>query len=239
MTLLLIDIGNTRLKWGLAENGKLIAGQAVAHQQANRQDLIEAWQSLPTPDQVIISCVGAKQQLESVGWAVSRLWSKVRIKLAKSQAHAFGVRNAYLEPETLGTDRWLALIAARQHYPGPVCIADCGTAVTVDMMGADGCHSGGLICPGITLMKKSLASGTEALEFDSRSYAIGPAKCTDAAIYNGTLWAVLGLIKYCLGKNSNMHLILTGGDAQLIAKQLDFEPIIDTDLVLRGLALLA
>jgi len=87
-------------------------------------------------------------------------------------------------------------------------------------------------------MKKSLAEGTEALQYHETNYIAGPANFTEAAIYSGTLAAAVGLIEHVLTKQSNaMQLILTGGDAEIIATQLAIKPIVDTDLVLRGLAI--
>jgi type III pantothenate kinase len=86
-------------------------------------------------------------------------------------------------------------------------------------------------------MKRALAHGTDALPFNELDYALGPANFTEAAIYNGTLSAAVGLIEYLVRNNAgNTRLILTGGDAELIAKQLGSECISDSYLVLRGLS---
>lgn len=235
---LVIDLGNTRLKWAVMSNGNLIKGDALNNQQLNRHNLGNIWQSIATPRCLAISCVSANELLEQVQSVALELWPNVEITLVKSQAQAFGVVNAYQQPEKLGVDRWLALVAARHLYSLPVCIADCGTAITVDLMDAQGKHQGGLISPGLTLMKQALAHGTEALQFNQSCYDIGPANFTEAAIYNGTLFAAVGLIESVLMKQpGNTHLILTGGDAELIAQQLNIQPIVDGDLVLRGLAI--
>jgi type III pantothenate kinase len=165
------------------------------------------------------------------------LWPNAAIILAQSQADGFGVRNAYIHPEKLGVDRWLSLIAVRRYYPGAACIVDCGTAITIDLIDAAGRHQGGLISPGLTLMKQSLARGANALQFNAQNYPPGPANFTDAAIYSGTLYAAVGLVDYMASKQpKDMALILTGGDAALIAGQLRRQFVIDADLVLRGLA---
>jgi type III pantothenate kinase len=148
------------------------------------------------------------------------------------------VCNAYQQPEQLGVDRWLALVAVRRHYQIPACIVDCGTAITVDLMDVNGKHQGGLISPGLTLMRKALTEGTEALQFLETDYVFGPANFTGAAIYSGTLSAAAGLIEHVLTRQpGTVQLILTGGDAKLIARQLMGKPVIDTNLVLRGLAM--
>ncbi len=235
---LLVDIGNTRTKWAVLKDGQLIPGQALINQQITRQALVESWKMLTTPEHLAIACVGRVPLLEQVRAAAVELWPTVGIIPVSSQAHAFGVQNAYQQPEALGVDRWLGLVAVRNHYPLPACIVGCGTAITIDLIDLDGRHQGGMICPGLTLMKKSLAAGTEALDFYDAEYDFGPANFTQAAIYSGTLSAAVGLIAYVLNKQSNtMQLILTGGDAELVAAHLETKAIVDSDLVLRGLAI--
>ena len=236
---LLVDIGNSRLKWAVMQDGGLVTGCALVNQQITRQELVETWKMQTPPECLAIACVSSTPLLELVLAVALELWPTIKIIHVKSEAHAFGVYNAYQQPEKLGVDRWLALVAVRNHYQPPACIVDCGTAITVDLIDADGNHLGGLISPGLTLMKKSLAEGTEALQFYETNYVFGPANFTKAAIYSGTLAAAVGLIEHVLTKQSNaVQLILTGGDAEIIATQLSIEPIIDTDLVLRGLAII-
>jgi type III pantothenate kinase len=232
---LLIDMGNSRLKWGGAKGGQIITGQSLVNALINRQELIELWQDISRPRRIVVSCVSANQLLELVQSVALELWPDADIVLVKSQAQAFGVVNAYQQPGKLGVDRWLSLVAVWQQYQSPACIVDCGTAITVDLIDADGRHQGGLISPGLTLMKKSLGQGTEALPFSETSHVFGLASCTEAAIYSGTLMAAIGLIEQVLTKQPNMQLILTGGDAELIADQLDIASIVEPDLVLRGL----
>ena len=235
---LLVDIGNTRLKWAVLQDGRLDTGYALVNQQITRHGLIEAWKMLTPPERLAIACVSRAPLLDLVLAVAVELWPTIEISSVKSEAHAFGVYNAYQQPEKLGVDRWLALVAVRNRYQLPVCIVDCGTAITVDLIDADGKHQGGLISPGLTLMKKSLAAGTEALQFYETNYIFGPANFTEAAIYSGTLSAAVGLIEHVLTKQSKpMQLILTGGDAGIVAAQLAIKPIVDTDLVLRGLAM--
>jgi type III pantothenate kinase len=234
---LLVDSGNTRLKWAVMQDGELMTSHALVNQQLSRNKLIAAWKSLTPPERLAIACVSATPLLELVRTVAVELWPSIDIIDVKSQAHAFGVYNAYLQPEKLGVDRWLALVAVHNLHRQPACIADCGTAITVDLIDADGNHHGGLISPGLMLMKKSLAAGTEALPFDETNHVAGPANFTAAAIYSGTLAAAVGLIEHVLSRQAHpMLVILTGGDAELIAAQLAFKPTVDADLVLRGLA---
>ncbi len=232
----LIDMGNTRLKWAITMGGQIVAGQPLVNDRINRDELVKLWGGKYRPRRLVVSCVGANWLLELVQSIAHEIWLDIDIILVKSQAQAFGVINAYQQPEKLGVDRWLSLIAVWQKYQSSACIVDCGTAITVDLIDADGRHQGGLISPGLTLMKKSLAQGTEALPFGETSHVFGLASCTEAAISSGTLMAAIGLIEHVLAKQpKNMRLILTGGDAELIAGQLGIASIVDLDLVLRGL----
>jgi type III pantothenate kinase len=236
---LLVDIGNTRLKWGMVKDHRIIAGRSLVHDQVTRHELVNLWEKISPPQRIAIACVSAKHLLEQVLSVALELWPGVDIVPAKSQAQAFGVRNAYENPEKFGVDRWLSLIAARHCYPGPACVIDCGTAITVDVLDANGKHQGGLISPGLMLMKKSLSLGTEQLQFSEAHHAFGLAANTAAAIYSGTLSAAVGLVEHAVaGQPENTQVILTGGDADLIAAQLAFRPIIDPDIVLRGLSII-
>jgi len=238
--ILLIDSGNTRLKWATFKNGKLQNNHVLNNQDLNFDKLNDAWKNLTVPKQLSIACVSSTPILDLVQAVATKLWPSITIIQVKAKSQAFGVHNAYLQPEKLGVDRWLALIAVRNDYQKAACIIDCGTAITIDFIDADGNHQGGMISPGLTLMKKSLAIGTDLLAFNEASYGIGPANFTEAAIYSGTLNAATGLIEHVLStQDATLTIILTGGDADIIAKQLPFNVIIDLNLVLRGLAVVA
>lgn len=233
---LVIDSGNTRLKWAFVQDDGFISSYALVNQQITRQQMIEAWAQQLAPRRVAIACVSSTPFLEWILAIIVELWPAINIIQVKSEAHAFGVVNAYHQPDKLGVDRWLALIAVRNFYQKPACIVDCGTAITVDLIDAAGIHQGGFICPGLMLMKKSLATGTATLPFNRINYVSEPASFTEAAIYSGTLAAAVGLIEHVFSKHADtMPLILTGGDAEIIAAQLIIKPLIDLDLVLRGL----
>lgn len=236
---LVVDMGNTRLKWAVVNGSQLITGEPLLNEQHCEQDLLTRWQSLTPPQQLVIGCVTASHTLELVITTARALWPHIKIIRVSSQTHTFGVINAYTPPEKLGVDRWLALVAARYSYQLPACIVDCGTAITVDLLDTHGQHLGGVISAGLTLMKKSLAGGTNALPFDNTHYPLATANFTEAAIYSGTLWAAVGLIEQVIAKQSLLSVILTGGDAPLIAPHLSVTPIVDVDLVLQGLAIVA
>jgi len=233
---LLIDMGNSRLKWAYTTAGQIITGQPLLNDRINRDELIRLWGGKFRPRRIAVSCVGASRLLELVQAVARELWLDIDIIVVKSQAQSFGVSNAYRQPEKLGVDRWLALVAVWQQYHSAACIVDCGTAITVDLIDADGQHQGGLISSGLTLMKESLGQGTEALPFSATRHELGLADHTEAAIYSGTLMAAIGLIEHVLARQpAGIRLVLTGGDAELIAGQLGVTATVVPDLVLRGL----
>lgn len=235
---LLIDIGNTRLKWAVGSRLNITPGQAIGNSKIDRTSLAHIWKTILPPDQVAISCVSSGQLSDLVMSVANEIWPGITLIQSKSEAQGFGVTNAYQQPQKLGVDRWLGMIAGYNKYQKALCIVGCGTAITVDAIDASGRHLGGLISPGLRLMKESLAKGTENLSLSKTVYPFGLATNTDAAIYNGTLSAACGLIELVLkNQPDTMQLLLTGGDAGIIAAYLTRPATIDPDLVLSGLAL--
>ncbi len=241
MTDLLLDLGNTRIKWALRRGESFSPGRALLYGGLSLAELLlDSWKSLETPHRAVVSSVASENLMQEVIGTLKTLWPDCVVIRAQSQHQACGVTNAYHNSSRLGVDRWLCLVAAYRYYPLPACIVDCGTAITVDLLDAAGNHLGGMIAPGLTLMKKSLQRGTQHLPYNEVRYALSPAADTEAAIYSGTLSAALGLIEFVMKQQAaDTKLLLTGGDAQLIAGHLSLDPIIDPDLVLRGLAVAA
>lgn len=236
---LLVDIGNSRLKWGVCDENRLEFGSPLNYRASDFDALLfSLWRALPKiPQRMAISCVGSKAVLNRVRNMALSLWPSLAVVLVQSESAAHGVVNGYEHPEKLGVDRWLCLVAARRMWPTSVCIADCGTAITLDLLDANGCHQGGLICPGLTLMKQSLSKGTADLDFSEQSGALRIARNTEEAIFSGTLYAAIGLIKAVLmEQEQDIKLILTGGDADLIARHIDYQASVVPDLVLKGLS---
>jgi type III pantothenate kinase len=236
---LLIDMGNSRLKWGNSNGLNINTGSPIANPEIDRASLAHLWRDIAHPRQIAISCVSTNYLFDLVLSVANELWPEIPVIKAASEAQAFGVKNAYQEPNKLGVDRWLCLTAGYQAYQKPLCIVDCGTAITVDMIDASGNHLGGLISPGLRLMKESLVNSTENLKPTNAGHPPGLATNTDAAIHNGTLSAACGLVDLVLKNHpDNTQLLLTGGDAETIAANLSQPTTIDPKLVLRGLALL-
>jgi type III pantothenate kinase len=236
---LLIDLGNSRLKWATSTHpDEIITGHPVLNSDITPDLLCKLWQDTAKPDLVAIACVSNRRLHDLIITVVENLWSDTAIYVAKSQASAYGLTNAYSQPEKLGVDRWLSMMAAYQRHRTALCLVGCGTAITIDIVDDNGKHQGGLIAPGLRLMQHALAEGTENLDLTTATHPIGLAANTNAAIYNGTLYAVCGLVERTLNQQPpSMPLILTGGDAELITQMLTKPAVIRPNLVLHGLAL--
>jgi len=238
---LLVDIGNTRLKWVVQQSGNLDSFGALVHNQEGfPATLIAAWQLLAQPDCIYIACVSSTELKKLLTSIIRQLWPSCLIQEIHTKKYSHGVSNAYFNPEKLGVDRWLAMLGAFEHYSAPFCVVDFGTAITLDVIDKQGQHLGGMIMPGLTLLKKSLSKGTEDLSFCSETHKQGLANYTQAAIYNGSLYAVKGFIEAGLMQTAQTsRLILTGGDADFLADTLKLDAVVDAELVFKGMALLS
>tara|TARA_R110001599_G_scaffold64023_4_gene179360 strand:- start:37525 stop:38307 length:783 start_codon:yes stop_codon:yes gene_type:complete len=252
--LLLVDAGNTRIKWALMDRtipdpvmGAWHASGSVARSEA--EQLVEIWRSFSI-GRVMISNVAGAGLHDQLQIAVFRaLGTKpVAVEWFASTETAGGVRNAYQKPAQLGCDRFAAAIGAHALFPErPLLVATCGTATTLDAVSADGTFIGGMILPGLGLMASILAKNTAQLpEVALHADDLQPfADHTDAAIVSGCLAAQTGAIARAYAALSTMYpdtpvsCILAGGAADLIAPHLNISYERVDNLVLIGLQTVA
>jgi type III pantothenate kinase len=234
-----IDIGNTRAKYRLiGDDGVSGPTQACAH-----ADLPAALHALPL-DQlrvIRIASVAAHDVTDNLIRAIGDQ-TGARVGLVTSQSHCAGVTNSYAEPQRLGVDRWLGVLAAYNRWRAPCIIIDAGTALKIDVVDADGVHQGGWIVPGLAMLRSSLIAGTAGVRFEARdapSLALG--RSTAEAVQNGTLaMAVAWLntsVSRLLADYRDAHVVLCGGDAAALRSYLSFDALDWPDIVLDGLAL--
>jgi type III pantothenate kinase len=225
-------------------NGEPGESQSLVWRGSDPLEIIEkAWSSMENPERVVISNVAGP-----VMEALLLRWLQVQFSVlpefisVKSESH--GVRNGYADPGQLGVDRWLALIALWHRHRSAGCIVDCGTAITLDVLAADGTHLGGLIMPGLELMTRALGENTYALPVTGRSSRILLANNTQDGINAGSLYSASGginkvvrLVGERLGPNP--RYLITGGDAKKILPELTEKFELVPDLVIQGLGILA
>ncbi len=243
---LLVDIGNSRVKWATLDDGRLGAQQAASYSGWTRDDWRRSLLAAPGINDVLVASVSVAPS-EALDAAVEVATGR-RAHFVSTSREAGGVRNAYREPCLLGVDRWLAIIAGHAATQGACCVADVGTAATFDSVTASGEHLGGFIIPGPGLMVNSLHGGTADLAGHSAaSGESGDALLADNtrdAIERGCRLAVAAFIdrgvadvKSRLGQQP--ALLLTGGAAATVAPLVRSRVRLVPDLVLRGLALLS
>jgi type III pantothenate kinase len=235
MSVLCIDCGNTRLKWGLRENGRWSAQDALPIAQAAKLGGM-----LPQAPSRMIACNVAG---EAAGAAIEALAAGLGVSLQwlRSQQQECGVTNGYDDPARLGVDRWAALIGARGLHVGACLVVNAGTATTVDVLDAEGMFQGGLILPGLAMMREALARNTAGLPLAAGSLRDLPRN-TDDAIASGCLNATLGAIERMFGRIADAPqplCLLSGGASESLRGALAIPCREVPNLVLEGLGHIA
>lgn len=245
-TALLFDVGNTRLKWGLLEDGHLTKTGTVTHAKLKETGFPALTMRLPREvDCVLASNVAGQSFATRLAGAIG-IHCKQDVHFAHAEKSGYGVTNSYRRPRRIGVDRWVALVGARAEFKSAVCVVDAGTAVTIDALDREGKHLGGLIIPGLALMATSLHLNTGEIPLvksGRKPTASGSglfANTTDGAVQNGALTAVTGAVERAVAmlRRSGMRpkVVLTGGDASRILKEIDGNVLHRPHLVLQGLA---
>jgi type III pantothenate kinase len=236
MTILYFDLGNTRAKFWWCDGEEVIARLSVAHGGSIYTaftPLSEAQGGLSIKEVCGVSVLAEEEQQRFIEFCRER-WS-VAPQFAKSTAHCHGVSSAYKErPESLGTDRWLGVIAAHSAQ-NDRAIVSCGSAITIDVVTTDGQHQGGYILPGLTMAAEALIKGTGRVRFEAlpeRGTALGTT--TAEAVSHGVLASVAALVNQ-LATDKNLELVLTGGDALQVLPHITQSKHHEPELLLYGL----
>jgi type III pantothenate kinase len=228
--ILCLDSGNTRLKWGLREGQRWVAGGAIAHAQAAALDLLRR------PERIVACNVAGAAGSAPIEALARRL--DCAVAWVRSRPAQCGVVNRYDAPDQLGADRWAALVGARGLQPGPCVVAICGTATTVDLLDGDGVFQGGLILPGLDMMRAALADGAADLPA-ARGEAVALPRNTFDAIASGAVEATLGAIERMSRRGAAATCLLSGGTAAALAARLELPHRVIDNLVLEGVARIA
>jgi type III pantothenate kinase len=247
---LLIDAGNTRLKWATLHGARLGRAQALDWNARSMDRVARA--VMRTSAERVLICSVAGAAFERALRRAARLAGKRMPQFVRSTRRAAGVRNGYLETWRLGADRWVAMLGARALHPTrPLCVVDVGTALTIDLMDSLGRHRGGLIVPGPTLMVDSLLNDTAGIRVRAGRYVRASRRAgalfgrsTRAGLLGGSTMACAALIERALTEarrelQARPLLLLSGGGAAQVAPLLSVPHRRVDGLVLHGLALLA
>ena len=249
--MLTIDIGNSRVKWAQFDGDNVMIAHGVfSYDKKNVvNELIQA--ELPLRDQAVWLSNVAGADMASLMSQVLDKSSCLDYRFATTQAQQCGVRNGYKQPQKLGVDRWLAMLAAF-HLPQraadqALCVIDCGTALTLDVLDASGQHLGGYIAPGLVALQGVLAEKAADIDIEPARPATVkmPADNTADAVVRGCAQVLLGGIRQMLEDSlpakQKSCIVLTGGDAQWVRDDLSLptETLYEPLLVNRGLHLVA
>lgn len=205
---LLLDVGNTAIKWRLAQaDGLLDQGGRTA---SDTQALCEALTGLAWSQAALTSVAGPTFDAEVIA-RLSEI-SDAPVWHGISEASRFGLTNAYQPPESMGADRWFAMLGAWHEHRGPLCVVDAGTAITIDIVTSDGSHEGGYIIPGVNLMRQSLTNDTRLIDVKALvAPAISPGSDTAECVNAGVWQAAHGAIQSIISRYSHYRLVVTGG----------------------------
>ncbi len=240
--MLLADVGNSRIKWAVWEGGEFQQRGQAGHGAESWVELAERqWRELPLPSRVLmVSVAGSATRIALAGW-IRQAWG-IEAEFVMSTAAACGIRNAYAEPERLGADRWVALIAARSLTGQGCYVVDCGTAITIDALAADGQHLGGVIVPGMRLMREALYRETRQIPPETGEPRLF-GRSTRDGVWGGALYAVAatidGIIERMVASHGPGLRWLTGGDAEQVLPYLQAEYQLEPDLIFTGLRVIA
>jgi type III pantothenate kinase len=232
---LLIDLGNSRMSWTFYSEGEIQAVNSCSTMAEIMLEIEAQWRDISPVPVYIANVAGSELQQVLLRWFETH-WHSTPVVL-RSQHLAHGVTNAYSRPEELGVDRWLALIGARAMSWLPVCVVDCGSAVTIDVMDASGIHQGGIIIPGYEMMLSSLKRGTAIPEFQQHAGSLGLlGKSTSECIHTGCVNSIAAIIDRVMQSGSQLQrLFITGGNAAIITPLLEHPSRLIPDLVFRGM----
>lgn len=229
---ILLDAGNTRLKWAVVEDG---------HWHATGRSDYSDWSALTAQLKADPHCFVASVASPEHERQLAALLEVAGLTPAWLRAETrFGdVKNTYSNPHQLGADRWMGLIAARQRTDEAVLVVSVGTAMTVDALSVDGTFLGGVIVPGVHLMQQALRQGTSRIDEVVGAWQAFP-NATAAAVQSGIVAALCGAIAQQHARLAEVagmvpRCLLTGGDAEKVLSHLRISAEHVPELVLEGI----
>ncbi|GAA0860184.1 type III pantothenate kinase [Aliiglaciecola litoralis] len=227
---LLLDVGNSRMKYAIKVSGAPL----LAKHCKDIEDIPELNNAI---DKVVLGSVKNNELTQKTILACQQ--RGIEVVEVTTQSSEFEICCAYVHPENLGVDRWLAILAARLHTQLPVAVIDAGTALTCDLV-VENRHLGGWIVPGFSMMREAVTSKADRVFGDSlRPTQLRLGTSTQECVNMGCLAALSGIVNeaHRLLSTHNQHycIYICGGDSDLLASQVDHNVIIKPNLVLEGL----
>lgn len=247
--ILTLDVGNTNIKSGLFEDGKLIHSWRMSSVRQRTADelgimmesfFLHAGRKTAEVTGVIISSV-----IPSMNFTIEHmcgLYFKNAEVMFVGPGIKTGMNIRYENPKELGSDRICNAVAAYRLYGGPVLTVDFGTATTFGVVSEKGDFLGGAICPGIIISMDALTERTAKLprvELVKPKSVIG--KNTANCIQAGVVYGYVGQVDYIINKiqmelnEPDIKVVATGGMSRFIADYSHYDITINSTLTLEGL----
>jgi type III pantothenate kinase len=246
MTALLLDVGNSRIKWGLLDSGSINKTGHISQERVRESGLQVLTSKLPRQvDEVFVSNVAGTSFATRLSGVVG-MHCDCDVRFARSQKQGWGLHNSYSQPRRMGVDRWVAMIGAWAEVEAACLVIDVGTALTLDAIDDSGTHLGGQIIPGTTLMTNALSDATSDIpkirsrragkEASMQMFGSSTAVAIREGVHNAIAGAVDRAFQTLQASGIEPTAVLTGGDASRILDALAMTPIHRPNLVLQGLA---
>lgn len=246
---LLVDIGNTRIKWALDDGTGLRVTGSIVHRNLPPAEAVAFVAGIEGPvDAIGVVNVAGDSVAEALS-AACRDHFGLEPQLLVTGERCGDVVNGYVSPDQLGTDRWAAIVGAWQEFRSDVCVVDAGTAITIDLVAEDGQHCGGFIIPGFDLMARSLSTDTSdiagfaAAGSDDLPAADWLGRDTRSAVARGACFAMRAAVMaaadaYAVSVGRSVTIVVTGGDASRLVPFQDRQVEERPQLVLNGVGVL-
>jgi type III pantothenate kinase len=242
--MILLDCGNRNLKAQYWAAGQLQASFAACYHSGWQQRLGRWMRGMSATHCYLASVLDSARQTELERLLAQQF--KAAVTRFVSTAKNLGVTNGYRQPERLGVDRWMTLLAAREMAPGDCVVIDAGSAITLDLLRADGQHLGGAILPGFNTSIERFKHIFEYIDFDVPAIAETrqPGCSTEAAIHIDYAQSTIEILPELVNRwiqlfDDDAIILLAGGDAERVQRVLDQGGRIVPDLVFRGMRRLA
>lgn len=237
-----LDIGNSRLKWRLLDaGGRRIDGGFGPHLPEPGTDYPWRGRDHGAPVRARIASV-ADADFNAALVRELKAEGTERIEFVRAMAACGRLRSGYREPERMGVDRWLAMVAASERCSGAFAVVDAGSAITLDLVAAGGDHLGGWIVPGLRMMRAALLAGTAGIRLPKTDTTapMAPGRDTAEAVGFGTVLLAQDFVARRVESFRQAHpdalLFVTGGDGERIAAATPDPKLHVPELVLDGLA---
>lgn len=247
--ILLVDIGNSRIKLACCVSGQVNMLDAIPHQgQALSSQALETLKQLDNkPDRIVVANVAGETHGKVLAEFCQRQWGLTPDVLV-TPAAGDGITNGYTEHQQLGIDRWVAMVAAWHRYQGAQCVVDAGSAVTIDVIDGNGMHLGGVIIPGDNLTIQNLTKHSNGINHTAQQGSdqlpvLGRStrECLLAGGHGTVIDVIERVMTYARSvlKDDEIRCLVTGGTAEELLPSLPEHTRYYPNLVMEGMMIMA